>query len=69
MTMLRFVCRLFAALPVTLATSLTVHAVGTLRVLAWPGYAGSDPVKVVAKSFEVHVEMNFVSLRGKFLAP
>ncbi len=69
MPMLRLVCRLFAALSVSLALSLPAHAVETLRVLAWPGYADSDLVKAFEKSFDVHVEVSFVSLPEKFLVP
>ena len=59
MPMLCLACRLFAAL--SLALSLPAHAVETLRVLAWPGYADSDLVKVFEARFDVHVEVSLVS--------
>jgi len=59
--MLSFVCRLFAALSVSLALSLPAYALETLRVLAWPGYADSDLVKVFEKRFDVHVEVSFIN--------
>jgi hypothetical protein len=41
----------------------------TLSVLVWPGYAGSDLTMTFEQRFNGHVEVNFVSLPGKFLAP
>jgi putative spermidine/putrescine transport system substrate-binding protein len=57
----RLVCRLSAALSFSLALSLPAHALETLRVLAWPGYADSDLVKAFEKRFDVNVEVSFVS--------
>jgi len=48
-------------LTVFVALCLPAHAVETLRVLAWPGYADSDLVKVFEKRHDVHVEVSFVS--------
>lgn len=56
-----FGCRLLAALSISLALNLPCHAVETLRVLAWPGYADSDLVKVFERRFDVHVEVSLVS--------
>ena len=65
----RLTCHLSAVLIVFLALSLPAYAVGTLHVLAWPGYADSDLVKDFERRFNAHVEVSFVSsddvLRGK----
>lgn len=46
---------------VALTLSLPGQAVETLRVLAWPGYADADLVKVFEKQHGVRVEVSFVS--------
>lgn len=45
----------------TLVLCLPVYAGETLRVLAWPGYADADLVRVFEKRHDVQVEVNFVS--------
>jgi len=57
----RHLGRLITALSVALVLSFPAHAVETLRVMAWPGYADSDLVKVFEKRFGVRVEVSFVS--------
>ncbi|NDP37855.1 MAG: extracellular solute-binding protein [Rhodoferax sp.] len=53
--------RLLLLLIVALTLSLPGQAVETLRVLAWPGYADVDLVKVFEKQQGVRVEVSFVS--------
>lgn len=64
--------RLFTALILGLILCLPARATETLRVLAWPGYADSDLVKVFEKEHQVRVEVTFVGsddiLRQKILA-
>jgi hypothetical protein len=69
MQMFRLVCRLFAVLPVSLAPSFHAYAVEKLRVLVWPGYAGSDLAMTFEQRFNGHVEVSFNSLPEKFPAP
>ena len=57
----RLICRLLAALSVSLVLSLPAYAKETLRVLAWTGYADSDLVKDFEKRFDVQVEVSFIS--------
>jgi putative spermidine/putrescine transport system substrate-binding protein len=44
-----------------LVFSWPAQAVPILRVLAWPGYADSDLVKVFEKKYGVRVEVSYVS--------
>jgi len=52
---------LLAVLALALSSSPLAFAKDTLRVLAWPGYADSDLVKVFEKRYDVTVEVTFVS--------
>lgn len=52
---------LLAVLALALSSSPVAFAKDTLRVLAWPGYADSDLVKVFEKRYDVTVEVTFVS--------
>jgi len=60
MHFLLIVLRRCLLLSFLLVLSSSAYAVETLRVLAWPGYADSDMVKVFEKRFDVHVEVSFV---------
>ncbi len=44
-----------------LLASLTAHAGGTLRVLAWPGYADPDLVQTFERQHDARVEVTFVT--------
>lgn len=52
--------RLLAALLCCVAASLPAHALDTLRVLAWPGYADPDLVKRFEQRYRVRVEVSFI---------
>lgn len=56
----RFIHRLLAVSSVSLVLCTPVRAVETLRVLAWPGYADNDLVKVFEKRHGVRVEVSIV---------
>lgn len=55
------ILRLLMVLIVSLTLSQPGQAVGTLRVLTWPGYADRDLVKAFEKQYDVRVEVSFVS--------
>ncbi len=55
-----FMLRSTIVLSASLLLSLPASAVETLRVLAWPGYADSDLVRVFEKRHDVRVEVSFV---------
>jgi len=55
-----FIHRLITALIVFIILCAPVHAVETLRVLAWPGYADGDLAKEFEKRHNVHVEVSIV---------
>jgi putative spermidine/putrescine transport system substrate-binding protein len=52
---------LLAAVLCCLAVSVPVHALETLRVLTWPGYADPDLVKRFEQANQVRVEVSYVS--------
>jgi putative spermidine/putrescine transport system substrate-binding protein len=64
--------RLLSLFIFALGYSAPVHAIDTLRILTWPGYADNDMVKAFEKHYSVKVEVTFVSsdqvLRSKISA-
>ncbi|MET1078515.1 MAG: extracellular solute-binding protein [Pseudomonas sp.] len=57
----RFAGPLVALVLLALSDSSAFAAEQPLRVLAWPGYADADMVKVFEKRYDVQVEVSFVS--------
>jgi putative spermidine/putrescine transport system substrate-binding protein len=53
--------RLLSLLMLTIISAGQVHALETLRVLTWPGYADPDLVSAFEKKYQVRVEVSYVS--------